>query len=341
MNSRLAAVFLAVGFSLGAADQALAWGDIGHRIIGTLGVESLPKDLPAFLRTKQAAEDAGDYARELDRSKGAGRIHDSDRDPGHFADLDDDGRLLGGPLLKDLPPTRAAYETALRAVGQDSWKAGYSPYAIIDGYQQLVRDFATYRVLTAIVAREKNRTRLAWYKADLRRRETLTLRDIGVWAHYVGDAAQPLHDTVHYNGWDAKYPNPKGYTLDRIHGPFEENFVRDHISIQMVRGRLPAPREGGPIDRRTIEYLSAGYAQVEPLYQMWKDGDFTGAAPKGVDFTVTRLAAGSAELRDMITNAWRESATATIGYRESEISPAQAASGERDPWLALYGMQHP
>lgn len=341
MNSRLAAVLLAVGFSLGAADQALAWGDIGHRIIGTLGVESLPKDLPAFLLTRQAAEDAGDYARELDRSKGAGRIHDSDRDPGHFADLDDDGRLLGGPLLKDLPPTRAAYETALRAVGQDSWKAGYSPYAIIDGYQQLVRDFATYRVLKAIVAREKNRTRLAWYKADLRRRETLTLRDIGVWAHYVGDAAQPLHDTVHYNGWDAKYPNPKGYTLDRIHGPFEENFVRDHVTIDMVRAQLPAPREGGPIDQRTIEYLSAGFAQVEPLYQMWKDGDFTGAAPKGTAFTVTRLAAGSAELRDLITNAWRESATATIGYRESEISPAQAASGERDPWLALYGMQHP
>ena len=45
----------------------------------------------------QAAEDAGDYARELDRSKGAGRVHASDRDPGHFADLDDDARLLGGP----------------------------------------------------------------------------------------------------------------------------------------------------------------------------------------------------------------------------------------------------
>ena len=85
----------------------------------------------------------------------------------------------------------------------------------------------------------------------------------------------------------------------------------------------------------------AGFAQVEPLYQMWKDGDFTGAAPKGTDFTVTRLAAGSAELRDLITQAWRDSATATIGYRESEVSPAQAASGERDPWLALYGMQHP
>jgi hypothetical protein len=170
----------------------------------------------------------------------------------------------------------------------------------------------------------------------------LTLRDIGVWAHYIGDAAQPLHDTVHYNGWDsAHYPNPKGFTNDRIHGPFEEDFVRDHITIEMVRAKLPAPREGGPIDKRTIDYVATGGALVEPLYQMWKDGDFLGAAPKGVDFTVTRLAAGSAELRDLVTSAWHDSATATIGYRESEISPAQAASGERDPWLALYGMQHP
>lgn len=341
MKSRLSAVFLAVGVSFCAVGQALAWGDIGHRIVGTVGVESLPKDLPAFLRTKQAAADAGDYARELDRSKGAGRVHDSDRDPGHFADLDDEGRLLGGPKLTDLPPTRAAYETALRAVGQDSWKAGYLPYAIIDGYQQLVRDFATWRVLTAAVARERNPARLAWYRADLRRRETLTLRDIGVWAHYVGDAAQPLHDTIHYNGWDSKTPNPKGFTNDRIHGPFEEAFVRDHVTIDMVRARLPAPRRGGPIEKRTIDYLQAGYSQVEPLYQMWKDGDFQGAAPRGADFTATRLAAGAAELRDLIANAWRDSATATIGYRESEISPAQAASGERDAWAALYGMQHP
>lgn len=341
MKSRLFAAVLAAGISLLAAGQALAWGDIGHRIVGTVGVELLPKDVPAFLRTRQAALDAGDYARELDRSKGAGRIHDNDRDAGHFADLDDDARLLGGPKLTDLPPTRAAYETALRAVTQDSWKAGYLPYALIDGYQQLVRDFATWRVLTAAVAREKTPARLAWYRADLRRRETLTLRDIGVWAHYVGDAAQPLHDTIHYNGWDAKTANPKGFTNERIHGPFEEAFVRDHVTIDMVRQKLPAPRAGGPIDKRTIDYLLAGHAQVEPLYQLWKDGEFAGAATKGTDFTVTRLAAGAAELRDLIASAWRDSATATIGYRESEISPAQAASGEKDAWAALYGMQHP
>ena len=338
MNPRIPAVFLALGLGLSAAHPALAWGDKGHRIVGTLAVESLPAELPAFLRTKQAAADVGEMARELDRSKGAGRIHDSDRDPGHFADLDDDARLLGGPKLVDLPPTRAAYETALRAVGQDSWKAGYLPYAIVDGHQQLVRDFATYRVLLGAVKREKNRTRLEWYKADLRRRELLILRDVGVWAHYLGDGAQPLHDTIHYNGWDSKTANPQGFTTDRIHGPFEEDFVRDHVDIEMVRRVVPAPRDCAcTAEKRMIDYLLTGHAQVAPLYQMWKAGDFTGAAPKGTQFVVTRLAAGSAELRDMIVSAWQASARATTRYRETEISPAQAASGERDAWGALHG----
>ncbi len=339
MNVRLSAVLLVLGLSLAGADHALAWGSTGHRIVGTLGVESLPKEVPAFLRTKQAAQDSGEFSRELDRSKGSGRIHDSDRDPGHFADIDDDGRLLGGPRLVDLPPTRAAYETALRAVGTDSWKAGYLPYAIVDGWQQLVKDFAHWRVLDAVIKRERNPAHLAYYRADLRRREALILRNVGVWSHYVGDGSQPLHDTVHYNGWDEKLPNPKGFTNDRIHGPFEEDFVRDHVTIDMVRGRLPAYRDCAcAIDKRTIAYLQTGAAQVEPLYQLWKDGAFVdGDARTGVDFAVTRLAAGSAELRDMVVDAWRASATATIGYRDTEVSPAQAASGARDPWRALYG----
>lgn len=341
MNPRLPTFFVALGLSLAAAHPTLAWGDKGHRIVGTLAMEALPPEIPAFLRTRQVAEDVGELARELDRSKGAGRIHDSDRDPGHFADLDAEGRLLGGPKIVDLPPTRAAYETALRAVDQDSWKAGYLPYAIIDGYQQLVRDFATYRVLVAAVARETNPERLAWYQADLRRREGLIIRNIGVWAHYLGDGVQPLHDTIHYNGWDAKTPNPKGFTTDRIHGPFEEEFVRDHVEIEQVRAAVPAYRDCAcTIEKRTIDYILLGASQVEPLYQMWKDGDFTpSGAAKGRVFVTAQLALGSAELRDLIVEAWKASATAGIGYRDSAITPAQAEAGERDPWAALHGVK--
>src|SRR3569623_3406111 len=127
------------------ASPALAWEDVGHRWIGTLGVQALPANLPPFLRPPQAARDVGEWAREPDRSRGAGRAHDSDRDPGHFADVDDDGRMLGGPPLDRMPATRAEYEKQLQAVGTDSWKAGYLYYNLVEGWQQLAKDFAYWR----------------------------------------------------------------------------------------------------------------------------------------------------------------------------------------------------
>lgn len=334
---RLAAAAAVFALCAGVSSQALAWGSTGHRLIGQLGAEAFPSDLPGFLLTHKAAVDIGEYARELDRSKGAGRIHDSDRDPGHFADIDDAGRLNGGPLLTELPPTRAAYEKALAAAGTDSWQAGYSPYAIIDGWQQLVKDFVHYRVLVAAVAREKDPARKAWYEEDLERRQDLIIRNIGIWAHYVGDGSQPLHDTVHYNGW-GKFPNPKGYTTEPIHGPFEADFVRDHVTAAAVKAKIAPYRDCHcTIDKRTIAYLQVGASQVEPLYQLWGSGDFTKATPKAVDFATVRVAAGAAEVRDMVVDAWKASATGSIGYKETLITPAQAESGAKDAWGALYG----
>src|ERR1700744_1937793 len=83
----------------GAAGPALAWEDVGHRWIGTLGIQALPPSLPAFLRTPRRAGAVGEWAREPARSRGSGRTHEQDRDPGHFADVDDDGKMLGGPTL--------------------------------------------------------------------------------------------------------------------------------------------------------------------------------------------------------------------------------------------------
>lgn len=50
-----------------AATPAFAWGDTGHRIIGTLAIEILPASAPAFLRTAKVAADVGEWAHESDR----------------------------------------------------------------------------------------------------------------------------------------------------------------------------------------------------------------------------------------------------------------------------------
>jgi hypothetical protein len=338
LSSSLKVLALAAALAT-PATSALAWGASGHRVVGVVAASSLPSDVPAFLRTPTAIAAIGEYAREPDRWKGSGKIHDTDRDSAHFLDIDDQGRMYGGPMftVATLPPTRADYETALRAVGQDAWKAGYLPYAIIDGYQQLVKDFTYWRILTAVVKIEKDATKLAYYKADLKRREELLLRDLGVWAHYVGDASQPLHLSVHYNGW-GDYPNPNGYTNSRqIHSQFEgplAKAVGDQASIQAL---VPAYQACDcSIETRVVGYLSETWKQTEPLYQLEKAGALVATDPRGKAFVQTRIAAGATALRDLVVDAWSASAKGTIGYRP-EISVADVESGKADPWLDLYG----
>jgi len=321
------------------AAPALAWGAYGHRVIGELGIQSLPPEVPGFLRAKGVDVTVGELARELDRSKGAGRIHDNDRDPAHFADVDDNGRMLGGPKLTALPATRKDYETALRAAGTDSWQAGYLPYAMVDGWQQLVKDFNIWRVLVAAEKVTKDPARKRYYRLDRARREALIIRNIGIWAHYVGDASQPLHATDHYNGW-GDGPNPKGYSNERtVHADFEGMLTRPVAEQRAkVRAAMPAIAPCGCTDimPRTVAFIGDTNTKVEPVYQMFKDKTLSLGNPAGEAFIAERLGAGSAQLRDMVVDAWRASAAMRFGYRP-DMTLQDVESGKVDPWMDLYG----
>lgn len=338
LSSSLKVLAIAASFAA-PANSALAWGASGHRVVGVLGAQALPSDVPAFLRTPTAAATIGEYARELDRSKGSGKIHDHDRDAAHFLDVDDQGRMYGGPMftVESMPGTRADYETALRAAGVDSWKAGYLPYAIIDGYQQLVKDFTYWRILVAAEKSATDPVKKAYYTADLKRREDLLIRDLGVWAHYVGDASQPMHLSVHYNGW-GDYPNPNGYTQSRAtHFNFEGPLAKAVGDEVQIKALMPAYVDCAcSIETRVVGYLTTTWKLTEPLYALEKAGGLVESDPRGRAFTQQRLAAGAAALRDLVTEAWRESANGKIGYRP-EISVADVESGKADPWLDLYG----
>ncbi len=334
MRVRLLAPVAFAG-ALGVAGQALAWGDTGHRIIGVLGIQTLPESLPAFLRAPGVAADVGELAREPDRSRGSGKVHDNMRDPGHFVDVDDGGRVLGGPALAALPATKTDYDAALRALGADSAKAGFLPYSIVDGWQQLTKDFAYWRVDVAAARLEKDPARRAWLERDRQRREAQTIQDLGVWAHYVGDGSQPMHVTVHYNGWGPG-PNPEGFTTQRIHTPFEGPFVRANVTLQAVRAKMPPPGDCRcEIEARASAYLGQTYAQVLPLYRLEKAGAFMGPDPRGVAFATERVAAGAAELRDLIVAAWNASAFASVGYPPTPVTQIEA--GQADAYTLLYG----
>ena len=116
---RIAAFIIAAIFVSSA--PASAWEDKGHEIIGQLAGSSLPATLPAFMRTMPAQYEIMYLGPELDRLKGSGRAWDTENDPGHYIDLDDNATVAGVVSLQKLPASREAYDSALRAAGTDQY----------------------------------------------------------------------------------------------------------------------------------------------------------------------------------------------------------------------------
>lgn len=319
-----------------APASANAWGNAGHRMVGRAAMQAMPSEMPAFLRTERAVEDVGELSREPDRSRGAGKLHDGMRDPAHFADVEDDGTVRHGPSIATPPTTRADYDKALTAVGASSWEGGYLPVAIVDAYQQLTSDFAYWRVLAAAEKNPAWRKHRKWFREDRRRREALILASIGALSHYVADGSQPLHVSAHYNGW-GDYPNPKGYTTAKIHVPFEGDFVLATVEpAEVFRAMGPYRGCGCPVEKRTADYLTATWKQVEPLYALEKAGGLTPENRALHDFAVARMATGASELRDLMLEAWRASGNSQVGWRPVKVR--DVLSGAADPYPAMMGV---
>jgi hypothetical protein len=314
MNCRYRIASLLAMISLSPA-AAFAWGATGHEFTSGIAAELLPQEIPEFVRTPQAAADIAVFGRELDRSKGAGETHDAERDPGHFVDLDDAGLVAGLLTLESIPSTREAYDTALRAKNFTQYKAGYLPLSIVDGWQQLGKDFAYWRAAVVASGNALDPADRAWFEADRVRRERLLIRDLGVWSHYVGDASQPLHVSEHFDGW-GPFPNPRGFsTAKGIHANFEGAFVRANIDRDAVK-RAVAPYRACncSIQDRVRALILESHDMVVAFYELEQKGAFANPSEAGVAFATARLAAGAATLRDMIVDAWRASADIGVGY---------------------------
>jgi len=332
--SAILAVLL--GLALTAPAPAFAWGATGHRIINGDAARTLPESVPPFLRTPQAIAEIAALGPEADRDRGAGKTRDGDEDPAHFLDLDDDGTIGGTVKLSQLPATREAYDTALRkgARPTDQYARGFVQYEIADGYELLVKDFAIWRVDAYAEAHAVSTADKTFYDDDRGLRETLILRDIGFWGHFVGDASQPLHVSVHFNGW-GDYPNSNNYTQSKkIHAKFESDFVNAHTSAGAVLSHIgpyvPAP---GPILPRVEAYLAQTNAFVPTVYRLEGAGAFDAVTPEAVGFTLDRLAAGAQMMRDLIADAYAESVNAQVGY--PQISVPDVLSGKVAPTHGL------
>ena len=225
----------------------------------------------------------------------------------------------------------------MAATSTDQYAAGYLPYNLMGGYQQLVKDFA---ILRMTMAAQKHAAKFSMIPAERRNfareqqlREMLTLRDLGWFGHFVGDAANPMHATIHHNGWRSG-ENPRGYTTaPNTHTRFEDLFVEANIDDADVAAKLRPYRPCAcPLAQRMQDYIAESWALVVPTYELEKSGAFDTATPQSKAFVAERIAEGAGRLRDMVADAWDESAQATLGYR-NKMTVADLESAKADPRL--------
>lgn len=292
----VAAVAAAIGLS---PALGFAWGEAGHRITGEVAATSLPPSMPAFLRN--AARQLAYLNPEPDRWRDrAERNIDAALEgataPDHFIDLEMVPALVLSASLR--APDRYGYLDTLRAAQVNGVVMGLLPFRILELTQQLREDFRQWRAAPDSVK--------PWIEAR-------AIDDAGILGHYVADGSNPLHTTIHYNGW--KGANPNGYATDtRMHSRFESVYVGANITRADVAARVDTVARIVPDLRAGIvEYLRQSSAKVEPLYQLDKAHPFDAGttAPENKQFTVGRLAAGARMLRDLWWTAWVTSAPAT------------------------------
>jgi hypothetical protein len=300
-------------------NAALAWGLHGHEVIGQAAVTHLPADLPAFIRQSAAKSEIVYLQSEEDRLKLGGRDTEAwtrEWTTDHYVDIGDDLSIGGVVPSDNLPPTRDKFMLALMSATPpvDPYTIGFLPYSILEGYEQVRLDFALWRQAQAKLATATGTSRIA-LKGEITLREQLTIHDIGIFSHFVGDGSQPLHVSVHYNGW-GKYPNPNGYSQDfHTHAQFEGDFVDKFITADQVSPLVSPAQTFSATPLPEIEaYLRATDALVVGFYELKKKGAFelNDAASdihrQGVQFTRSALASGAHMLNSLIETAWRTSA---------------------------------
>lgn len=294
---------------------AHAWGREGHMMVSRLAVEYLPTDVPSFLRDKRAQETLEYMGPEPDRWRSRAEPElSAEQAPDHFLD-EEWADLAGTPCFPRspgcsatgamLPKGRYEYIRALQAAQRthpdlplSPDKVGMQPWQVEEVWERLKSDLRDYRQLAAT-------------HGDVGPVETVILFETGWLSHYVADGSQPLHVSIHYNGWVGK-ENPNGYTTEHgIHAQFETAFVSANIHPVDVARLVAATKPEIVTDEWTqyLDYLHHSNALVEETYRLEKAGGFTGAGtPAGKAFTEERLAAGAVELRNLIYSAWIRSA---------------------------------
>ena len=289
--------------------SVFGWGNEGHEYVNRVAAEKIPVEMPRFLRHSVA--ELTYLGPEPDRWRSPSEYAlKNAQEPDHYIDLE---RVA---WLDPLPPGRYEFYRKLyekRAATSDHpddylpEHVGLQPYITMEIFGRLTAAFREYRHL-----REQHQPTSPV--------EHAIVFYAGWLGHYVADGSQPLHTTIHYNGWVG--PNPKGYTTQHgIHAAFESAYVAQNVTAKDFAKLVRSPERLGDPFASYVNYLKESNRQVETVYSLEKAGGFTGkGSAEAFEFTTRRLAAGSQMLLDLWYTAWLDSASSP------EIAPAAAAA---------------
>lgn len=350
MKSRL--TFLFAALCCAATAPLSAWDYHGHRTVNQLALASLPADFPAFAREAAAIERVAFLGGEPDRWRNAPDLtlkHSGGSWTDHFCDLE---YLTDAGLdLQTLTSFRFEFVVqfaAGRAANADKFPAvdptknadrtrewpGFAPWAITEYFGRLRSGFSYLKVYEELGTPEE----IANAKANL-------LYVMGVMGHYVGDCSQPLHTTVHHNGWVGD--NPNGYSKwPGLHSWIDGGLLaKAGITFDGLAPRVtPAPaisllpREDGrdPMFVAVMDYLIAQHKLVEPLYQLEKAGKLShgrdeAVTPEGRALVEGQLLAGGKMLGAVWLAAWKNAVPDTylrtqLVKRQGGAAPASSGA---------------
>lgn len=324
-NRRLLALFLAaaVAAPLFCSTPAQAWGEEGHRFINRVAAEHLPDEVPPFL--KAATARLAFLGPEPDRWRDSKELYKALGEvngPDHFIDIDKPENFSA------LPNDRYHYADWLRAQGKEPKDIGFLPFAILENYQKMQVLFRLWREQKNMAARDAQRA------SEVDQIEQNIIYYAGVMGHYVADGAQPLHASIHYNGWSTS-ANPDNYTREPLHWRFEGEYVKAQIKAEDFSGLVKVGQRLADPFTDIVNYLLDSHRLAPEVYRMdktarWEPGNRN---PDSKRFVSERLAAGSQMLVNLWTTAWLNSADAKATRAAAQINGG-AKKNDKDAKLA-------
>ena len=295
-----------------------AWGFRGHTVANLSAVESIGGDGPAFLKTYKAYIGHLGPTPDTWRSPAEPYLRISE-DPNHgwYTESFD--------FIKEIPRSRTeftlrVYDEYLGVSKTDPERArllnirytGLQAYSMMEGYERMKAGMRLYRLAGANIGSLYGS--ISPLYRDAGQVKAMLANDIAFYmgwlGHYIADAAQPLHNSQHHDGWAGD--NPRGYTRDpHIHGRFESSYV-DLIGVTEADVLPYVRREARHLEdpwAAILDHMIEARGLAEDVYRLDLRGAYQDAKDEEARKLVyTRLASGAGFLRDLAHTAWIESA---------------------------------